>query len=92
MLAATDRVALDAVGVAILRLYKTMPEVSQGKIFEHPQIKRAVELGLGARGPQRLDDQLRHVQDLRSMLTQPGSAKIHTKCGPPSCSVEPLSR
>lgn len=55
MLAATDRVALDAVGVAILRLYKTTPEVSQGKIFEHPQIKRAVELGLGARGPQEIE-------------------------------------
>lgn len=55
MLAATDRVALDAVGVAILRLYKTTPEVARGKIFEHPQIKRAVELGLGARGPQEIE-------------------------------------
>ncbi len=55
MLAATDRVALDAVGVAILRLYKTTPQVAQGKIFEHPQIKRAVELGLGARGPQEIE-------------------------------------
>lgn len=55
MLAATDRVALDAVGVAILRLYKTTPEVASGKIFEHPQIKRAVELGLGARGPHEIE-------------------------------------
>lgn len=55
MLAATDRVALDAVGVAILRLYKTTPEVSRGKIFEHPQIKRAVELGLGARGSHEIE-------------------------------------
>jgi uncharacterized protein (DUF362 family) len=55
MLAATDRVALDAIGVAILRLYKTTPEVARGKIFEHPQIKRAAELGLGARGPQEIE-------------------------------------
>lgn len=55
MLAATDRVALDAVGVAILRLYKTTPEVARGKIFEHPQIQRAVELGLGARGPHEIE-------------------------------------
>lgn len=48
MLAGTDRVAMDAVGVAILRLLGTTPEVSRGSIFEQDQIARAVELGLGA--------------------------------------------
>lgn len=47
MLAGTDRVAIDAVGVAILRLLGTTPEVSQGAIFEQEQIARAAELGLG---------------------------------------------
>jgi len=47
MLAGTDRVAIDAVGVAILRLLGTTPEVSRGRIFEQDQIARAVELGLG---------------------------------------------
>ncbi len=47
MLAGTDRVAVDAVGVAILRLLGTTPEVSRGLIFEQEQIARAVELGLG---------------------------------------------
>lgn len=47
MLAATDRVALDAVGVAILRQYGTTPEVSRGSIFQLEQIARAVELGIG---------------------------------------------
>ena len=47
MLAGTDRVAIDAVGVAVLRLLATTPEVSQGAIFEQEQIARAVELGLG---------------------------------------------
>lgn len=47
MLAATDRVAIDAVGVAILRLLGTTPEVSRGPVFEQDQIARAVELGLG---------------------------------------------
>jgi len=47
MLAGTDRVAIDAVGVAILRLLGTTPEVSRGSIFEQDQIARAVELGLG---------------------------------------------
>jgi len=47
MLAGTDRVAIDAVGVAILRFLGTTPEVSKGKIFDQDQIKRAAELGLG---------------------------------------------
>jgi uncharacterized protein (DUF362 family) len=47
MLAGTDRVAIDAVGVAILRLLGTTPEVSCGAIFEQEQIARAAELGLG---------------------------------------------
>jgi uncharacterized protein (DUF362 family) len=47
MLAGTDRVAMDAVGVAILRLLGTTPEVSRGSISEQEQIARAAELGLG---------------------------------------------
>ncbi len=47
VLAGTDRVAIDAVGVALLRLWGTTPEVSQGPLFEQPQIRRAAELGLG---------------------------------------------
>ena len=45
--AGTDKVALDAVGVAILRILGTTPEVTKGSIFEQEQIKRAVELGVG---------------------------------------------
>lgn len=55
IVAATNRVALDAVGVAMLRLYETTPEVAQGRIFEQAQIRRAVELGLGARGPEEIE-------------------------------------
>ena len=47
MLAGTDRVAIDAVGVAILRLLGTTPQVSRGSIFEQDQIARAAEMGLG---------------------------------------------
>ena len=51
VLAGTDRVAIDAVGVALLRHFGTTPEVSRGKIFAQEQIARAVELGLGVAGP-----------------------------------------
>ena len=47
LLASRDRVALDAVGVAILRRYGSTDEVMRGSIFELDQIKRAAELGIG---------------------------------------------
>jgi uncharacterized protein (DUF362 family) len=54
ILAGTDPIAIDAVGVSILRLFGTTPEVSQGKIFEQEQIARAVELGLGVDSPGKI--------------------------------------
>lgn len=54
ILAGSDRVAIDAVGVAILRLLGTTPEVSSGPIFEQDQIARAVELGLGIKSPEQI--------------------------------------
>ena len=54
ILAGSDRVAIDAVGVAILRLLGTTPAVSQGPIFGQEQIARAVELGLGVESPARI--------------------------------------
>ncbi|MHA2239496.1 MAG: DUF362 domain-containing protein [Candidatus Hodarchaeales archaeon] len=46
-IAGTDKIAIDAVGVAVLRILGTTPEVTNGPIFEQAQIKRAVELGIG---------------------------------------------
>ena len=54
LLAGTDRVAIDATGVAILRLLGTTPEVSRGPIFAQDQIARAVELGLGVASAQEI--------------------------------------
>ena len=55
ILAGTDRVALDAVGVAILRYLGTTPDVSSGLIFRQEQIRRAVELGLGVGSPSEIE-------------------------------------
>jgi uncharacterized protein (DUF362 family) len=54
MLAGTDRVAIDAVGVALLRHFGTTAEVTRGPIFQQEQIARAVELGLGVDGPEKI--------------------------------------
>lgn len=61
LLAGTDRVAIDAVGVAILRSDGTTADVSKGHIFEQEQIARAAELGIGIRSAQ--DIQLVPVGD-----------------------------
>ncbi|MEI7856625.1 MAG: DUF362 domain-containing protein [Methanomicrobiales archaeon] len=47
IIAGTDRVAIDAVGVALLRSFGTVPDVMNGVIFELEQIARAAELGVG---------------------------------------------
>lgn len=51
VLAGTDRVALDAAGVALLRMYGVGSPVADGRIFDQEQIRRAVELGLGVSSP-----------------------------------------
>ncbi len=55
ILAGTDRVAIDAVGVALLRHFGTTPAVAEGPIFQQAQIARAVELGLGVAGPEEIE-------------------------------------
>jgi uncharacterized protein (DUF362 family) len=49
LLASHDRVAIDAVGVAILKLYGTKGNVGESDVFEQDQLKRATELGLGVK-------------------------------------------
>jgi uncharacterized protein (DUF362 family) len=55
ILAGTDRVAIDAVGVALLRHFGTTPEVSKGAIFDQEQIARAVQLKIGVSSPKRVE-------------------------------------
>jgi len=53
--ASTDRVAIDAVGVAILKSLGSNENIMGRKIFEQEQIARAVELGLGAFSPSAIE-------------------------------------
>lgn len=54
-LAATDRVAIDAVGVAILKSLGSNHHIMNSKIFEQEQIARAAEIGLGASSPAEIE-------------------------------------
>ncbi len=53
--AGTDKIAVDAVGVALLRILGTTDEVSKGPIFKQEQIARAVELNLGITSPDEIE-------------------------------------
>jgi uncharacterized protein (DUF362 family) len=67
-LASTDRVALDAVGVAILKALGSNDQIMKPKIFDQEQIARAAQIGLGASSPAEIDlfpadDQSREFRD-----------------------------
>lgn len=55
ILVGKDRIAIDAIGVALLRYHGCSTEVAQGPIFEQDQIARAVELGLGIDRPEKIE-------------------------------------
>lgn len=50
-----DRIAVDAVGVAVLRKYGTTHEVSKGKIMELEQLARASDLEIGISSTDEID-------------------------------------
>jgi uncharacterized protein (DUF362 family) len=78
ILAGTDRVAIDAVGVAILRYFGTTADVRRGRIFEQEQIARAVELGLGVTSPDQIElitddpDSAAYAEQIRGVLQSQG--------------------
>ncbi len=55
VLASTDRVAVDAVGLAILKVLGSNDSIMKPKIFEQEQIARGVELGLGVSSASEID-------------------------------------
>ncbi len=76
MIAGDDRVAVDAVGLAMLKSLGANEEIMGRRIFEQEQMARAVELKLGATGPGAIeivtaDAQSRTLADaLRAILAR----------------------
>ncbi len=76
MIAGDDRVAVDAVGVAVLKSLGSNPAIMGRKIFEQEQIARAVELGLGVKSADAIDlvtgdaDSKAFADTLRPILAQ----------------------
>ncbi len=55
MIAGTDRVAVDAVGLAVLKEMGSNDAIMGTPIFQQEQMARAVEVGLGVRGPEEIE-------------------------------------
>jgi uncharacterized protein (DUF362 family) len=74
ILAGTDRIAIDAVGLFILKELGSNKAIMNRKIFEQEQIVRAVELGLGIRVPEEIEiltddkDSKRYAERLKTIL------------------------
>jgi len=54
-LAGTDPIAIDAVGIAVLKELGSTPEIMNIDIFKQEQIVRAIELNLGIDSPDKID-------------------------------------
>jgi uncharacterized protein (DUF362 family) len=51
----TDRIAIDAVGLAVLKHHGSNSAIMSKKIFEQEQVARAVELGLGVKTADQIE-------------------------------------
>ena len=75
VLAGTDRVAIDALGVALLRYFGVQGVVAKGAVFKQAQIARAVELGLGVDSPDKIElvtgdePSASYAQKIKQLLT-----------------------
>ena len=74
LLAGRDRVAIDAVGVAILRNHGSTENVMRGKIFNLDQISRAAEIGVGVASADQIrvipanDNAIESVDEINRVL------------------------
>ena len=55
LLTSTDRVAIDAVGVAALKTLGSNQTIMQTRIFDHEQIARAAEIGIGVTSIEQIE-------------------------------------
>ena len=74
LIGGTDRIAIDAAGLAVLKDIGSNKAIMGRKIFEQEQISRAVELGLGVIRPGNIeivtadDESSRYAESLKSIL------------------------
>jgi uncharacterized protein (DUF362 family) len=63
LLLSGDRIALDAVALALIRSYAVWSKVMDGSVWSQRQLRRAVQLGLGVSGPGHMELVTAEVSD-----------------------------
>jgi uncharacterized protein (DUF362 family) len=76
IMAGIDRIAMDAVGLAVLKEIGSNKAIMSRKIFDQEQIARASDLGLGVKGPDAIEivtgdeESKRYGEKLKSILSE----------------------
>jgi uncharacterized protein (DUF362 family) len=76
IMAGTDRIAVDAAGLAVLKDLGSNEAIMEKKIFDQEQISRAVELSLGVRRPEDIEivtsdeESRKYAEKLRAKLSE----------------------
>ncbi|OGP78130.1 MAG: hypothetical protein A2V86_03020 [Deltaproteobacteria bacterium RBG_16_49_23] len=73
IIATGDRIAADVAGLGVLKHYSDLPQIRGVDVWEQRQVKRAIELGMGAKGKDEIE--LREI-DLEPAL--PGFRNVMT--------------
>lgn len=68
LLLSGDRLALDAVAIALIRSFGAWPKLQGKRIWDQRQLKRGVELGLGVEGPDHMELVVRSTVDDRAQF------------------------
>jgi len=68
-----DRVAVDAVGLAILKVVGTEPHIADRPVWEQVQMAEALRVGLGVTGPDEVElfsDGIDEIDEIEAMLRE----------------------
>jgi uncharacterized protein (DUF362 family) len=68
VLASSDVVANDAVGLSLLKTLGTVPKIQEQSVWAQPQIKRAVELALGVKGREEITLRGSGVEEIEEII------------------------
>jgi uncharacterized protein (DUF362 family) len=68
VIASRDIVANDVAGLSVMKALGTKAEIQEKSPWDQPQIRRAIELGLGAAGPADVEMHIDGLQDMEDKI------------------------
>lgn len=68
VLASSDVIANDVVGLALLKTLGTVPKIQKNSVWAQPQIKRAVELELGIQSKKEITVTGSNVEEINAII------------------------